>query len=720
MSETTQWLSELGVRIAQGHSPNHLEGTDLVVISSAIGHSNPEVVEARARGLTVVRRAEMLAELMRLKYGIAVAGTHGKTTTTSLVGSLMTEVGMDPTVIVGGRMRVSGTGARVGKSDYLVAEADEFDRSFLRLAPIIAVVTCIDRDHLDTYRDLQEIQDAFVEFADKVPFFGQVILCVDDEGVQQVLPRLAERRLLTYGLSPQAELSAVDVEPRGWGSRFRVVQAGVGDLGAVELPMPGDHNVRNALAAIAVGLSLDLDFSAISAALASFGGVHRRFEHLGDWRGAALVDDYAHHPTEVAAALKAARQACTGRVHAVFQPHLYSRTEQLAEDFGRSLMAADHALVTEIYGSREGPHRRSVRGDGGHRGSVQRASQRLLLRRLAGSPGSPSRGGVPRGSGHHPGGRQYQPFGTLPTRPRGCEGGRGMSTASAPREASSAVASPHRPRPMLAPEPPQSPFRRPGVVQRHRRKRRLLGALKLFAAALLLVGAPVGVAVWALTTPHLALEHLEVRSANRVPVSWVEEALSPLVGQNLLRLSLPSASLRLREHPWVAGASLRKSLPHGLKVDILPRRPRAVLEGSGERSFVDGRGEVIARLESGEGSLGLPLLRGALPAPEDVRRALAIAAEPGRVKLLWADSLTEVEALGPRDFRLSFEDLPFPLLVRSGSLEEKERHLERVLPEIAARYRYVRALDLRFARRIVLQPESERGNRAPDRLPSRG
>ncbi len=354
-SETTERLARLGVRIELGHSEEHLEGTDLVVISSAIPPTNPEVVAARERGITVVRRAEMLAELMRLKYGIAVAGTHGKTTTTSLVGSLMTEVGMDPTVIVGGRLRVSGTGARLGKSDYLVAEADEFDRSFLRLAPIIAVITCIDRDHLDTYRDLEEIQDAFVEFADKIPFFGQVILCLDDEGVQQILPRLAERRLFTYGLSPQAELSALDVEPRGWGSTFQVQLAGRGILGRVELPMPGDHNVRNALAAIAVGLSMELEFSAIAEALASFGGVHRRFEHVGEWHQAAVVDDYAHHPTEVAAALKAARETCEGRVHAVFQPHLYSRTQMLAKEFGRSLLAADHALVTNIYGSRESP-----------------------------------------------------------------------------------------------------------------------------------------------------------------------------------------------------------------------------------------------------------------------------------------------------------------------------------------------------------------------------
>jgi UDP-N-acetylmuramate--alanine ligase len=355
-SEATERLRGLGVKIETGHGAQHLDGADLVVISSAIPRDNPEVAEARRRGVPVVRRAEMLAELMRLKYGIAVAGTHGKTTTTSLIGALLTEAGMDPTVIVGGRLRVSGTGARLGRSEYLVAEADEFDRSFLRLAPVLAVITCIDQDHLDTYRDLGEIQDAFVTFADRVPFFGRVVVCLDDAGVQQVLPRLAERRILTYGLSPQAELSAVDIEERGWGNRFRVVSASAGTLGTVELPMPGLHNVRNALAAIGVGLSLEVGFETIAAALASFGGVHRRFERLGDWLGAVVVDDYAHHPTEVSAALAAARQAVRGgKVHAVFQPHLYSRTQLLAEDFGRALLAADHAVVTDVYGSRESP-----------------------------------------------------------------------------------------------------------------------------------------------------------------------------------------------------------------------------------------------------------------------------------------------------------------------------------------------------------------------------
>jgi UDP-N-acetylmuramate--alanine ligase len=357
LSESTARLARLGVAIHQGHRAEHVHGADLVVISSAVPPGNPEVVEARRLGITVARRAEVLAELMRLKYGIAIAGTHGKTTTTSLVGTLMTEAGLDPTVIVGGRLRVSGTGARVGRSDFLVAEADEFDRSFLRLMPIVAVVTNIDRDHLDTYRDLGEIREAFRDFASRVPFFGRVIVCLDDPEIQRLLPALADRRVVTYGLSPQAEVEAVDVRQGSEGSRFAVRNNASGTvLGEVALPLAGVHNVRNALAAIAVGMAVGLDFATISQALASFKGVHRRFERLGTWHGATVVDDYAHHPTEVAATLEAARQAFPkGRIHAVFQPHLYSRTRDLHAELGSALWNAEHAVVTDVYASREQP-----------------------------------------------------------------------------------------------------------------------------------------------------------------------------------------------------------------------------------------------------------------------------------------------------------------------------------------------------------------------------
>ncbi|MES1243004.1 MAG: UDP-N-acetylmuramate--L-alanine ligase [Acidobacteriota bacterium] len=357
--EVTEHLQSIGIDVRKGHSTDHLEGVELVVISSAVSEENEEVREARRRGIPVVRRAEILGELMRLRYGIAVAGTHGKTTTTSLVGAMLTEAGLDPTVIVGGRLRLQGTGARLGRSQYMVAEADEFDRSFLRLTPVVAVITTIDRDHLDTYRDLAEIQDAFVDFASRVPFFGRVIVCLDDPNVRQVLPRIADRRILTYGFSPQAELSAVDIQPRLGGTRFsvRVLRDGrEGILGEIDLPMPGRHNVLNALAAVGVGLTLRIPIEAMAKAIAGFEGVHRRFELLGTWRGAAVIDDYAHHPTEVAATLEAARQSYPrGRVLAVFQPHLFSRTVDQADGFGSALLGADLAVVNDVYPSREKP-----------------------------------------------------------------------------------------------------------------------------------------------------------------------------------------------------------------------------------------------------------------------------------------------------------------------------------------------------------------------------
>ncbi len=368
-SEATERLASLGARVAIGHSDSHVERADLVVISSAVPADNVEVVAARRNGTPIVRRAQMLAELMRLKYGIAVAGTHGKTTTTSLIGSVLTDAGLDPTVIVGGRLRVTGTGARHGDSDYLVAEADEFDRSFLELAPVIAVITNVDRDHLDTYGGLDEIRDAFAAFAVRVPFFGRVIVCSDDANVRDLLPRLAGRRVVTYGFEAGADLRAHDVTINGGGVRFAVTDTSERTLGTVELPMPGRHNVLNALATLAVARAVGLDFATAASSFARFRGVHRRFERVGRWRGADVVDDYAHHPTEVEATLSAAREMIRGgaartesdrgrrdaRIHVVFQPHLYSRTRDLASEFGRALLLADNVLVSDIHASRERP-----------------------------------------------------------------------------------------------------------------------------------------------------------------------------------------------------------------------------------------------------------------------------------------------------------------------------------------------------------------------------
>ena len=354
-SENTERLTALGARIAYGHDPTHLERADLVVISSAISESNPEIAAARRKSVPVIRRAEMLAEIMRLKQGVAVAGTHGKTTTTSLAGLVLTEAGFDPTIVVGGRVRILGTNARLGKGEYLVAEADEYDRSFLELTPVVAVVTNVEADHLDTYRDLADILDAFAAFANRVPFYGAVVACLDDPGVRAILPRL-KRRVVTYGESPEASLRADRIRLEASGTTFEVWEGKTWSLGEVRLPLPGRHNVANALAAIAVGRELSVPFPTIARALKEFTGVVRRFETKGERGGVLVLDDYAHHPTEIAATLAAARQVHPGRrLVALFQPHLYSRTRDFAEDFGRALLAADVAVVTDIYPSREKP-----------------------------------------------------------------------------------------------------------------------------------------------------------------------------------------------------------------------------------------------------------------------------------------------------------------------------------------------------------------------------
>jgi UDP-N-acetylmuramate--alanine ligase len=356
-SEVTARLERLGAKIAIGHDPSHVDSADLVVISSAVGESNAEVAAARAKGIPVIRRAEMLGEIMRLKQGVGVAGTHGKTTTTSLTGMVLTEAGFDPTIVVGGQVHILGTNARLGKGDYLVAEADEYDRSFLELTPVVAVITNIEADHLDTYRDLADIHDAFVAFANRVPFFGAVVACVDDAGVRRILPRI-KRRVVTYGESPDAHLQARDVRLEATSTIFDVWDAAEGRLGALRLRLPGRHNVLNALAAVAAGRELLISFETIARALAAFTGVVRRFELKGERGGVLVVDDYAHHPTEIRATLSAARQVYPDRrLVALFQPHLFSRTRDFTAEFGQALAAADVNIVMDVYPSREKPIR---------------------------------------------------------------------------------------------------------------------------------------------------------------------------------------------------------------------------------------------------------------------------------------------------------------------------------------------------------------------------
>lgn len=354
-SENTDRLLKLGAKIATGHDPRHVREADLLVLSSAVEESNPEVSAARELGLPVIRRAEMLAEIMRLKQGVAIAGTHGKTTTTSLTGMVLTEAGFDPTIVVGGQVHILGTNARLGKGDFLVAEADEYDRSFLELTPVVAVITNIEADHLDTYRDLSDILDSFTIFANRVPFYGAVVACVDDPGVARILPRV-KRRVVTYGESQHAALRATEIRLEASGTEFEVREGESWSLGRVRLRLPGRHNVLNALAAIAVGRELSIPFPKIAQALSAFTGVVRRFETKGEKDGVLVVDDYAHHPTEIAATLSAARQVYRERrLVALFQPHLFSRTRDFAKEFGRALTACDLAVITDVYPSREKP-----------------------------------------------------------------------------------------------------------------------------------------------------------------------------------------------------------------------------------------------------------------------------------------------------------------------------------------------------------------------------
>ena len=354
-SDTTRRLRELGIPVSIGHDPGHLESVDLLVTTSALDAENDEIRQARARAIPVIRRAEMLGEIMRLKQGIAVAGTHGKTTTTSMIGAILTAAGLDPTILVGGRAHYLGTNARLGKGEWLVAEADEYDRSFLELTPALAVVTNVEEDHLDCYRDLHDIMAAFTAFANRVPFYGAIFIGIDDPNATELLGRVS-RRVVTFGESPQASLRAREMTLDSGGARFFVAGDDASFSGEVVLPLPGRHNVRNALAALAVARELSIPFPTVAGALAAFDGVARRFEIKGERNDVLVVDDYAHHPTEVRATLAAARQAHPKRrIVALFQPHLYSRTRDFAREFGRALNAADVAIVTEVYPSREAP-----------------------------------------------------------------------------------------------------------------------------------------------------------------------------------------------------------------------------------------------------------------------------------------------------------------------------------------------------------------------------
>jgi UDP-N-acetylmuramate--alanine ligase len=358
-SETTDRLESLGVTLAIGHDAAHVKGADVVVVSSAIGSGNPEVVAARAAHVPVIPRAEMLAELMRLRVGIAIAGAHGKTTTTSMVALMLERAGLDPTAVIGGRLSAFGGNARLGQGQYIVVEADESDRSFLNLTPAFAVITNIDREHMDAYESFDHLVEVFRHFADRVPFYGAVIACADDAAVHALLPTLA-RRTIAYGFTDGVDVRGIAPTSDGVtaGCLVRYREPGAVDRfgeGRLDLAVPGRHNLLNALAAVAVGLELGVSFEQIRQALGEFRGAERRYETRGTARGVRVIDDYGHHPTEIAAVLQAAREGGPERLVAVFQPHRYSRTRDLLHEFGPALAQADLVVLTDIYPAGETP-----------------------------------------------------------------------------------------------------------------------------------------------------------------------------------------------------------------------------------------------------------------------------------------------------------------------------------------------------------------------------
>ena len=352
-TSTTQRLASLGATIHFGHDASHVGSPDVVVVSSAVSQENPEVVAARARKIPVIPRAEMLAELMRLKYSVTIAGAHGKTSTTSMTGLLLQDAGLDPTIVIGGRLQALGSHARSGEGEFIVVEADESDRSFLKLSATIAVITNIDEEHMDHYTDLEDIKRSFILFANKVPFYGSVVLCIDNEGNRGILPMI-ERKVITYGFSEEADFRAVPVLIKENTSEFQVFHHGL-NLGTVKLNVPGNHNIVNSMAAIAVASQLGVSFDTARDSLSRFRGADRRFQMKGIARDILIVDDYAHHPSEIEATLNAARQGWNRRIIAVFQPHRYTRLHHLIDQFARCFDIADLLVLTEVYAAGEKP-----------------------------------------------------------------------------------------------------------------------------------------------------------------------------------------------------------------------------------------------------------------------------------------------------------------------------------------------------------------------------
>jgi UDP-N-acetylmuramate--alanine ligase len=352
-TDITAHLETLGIRIYEGHDPKYIKDMDVVVKSSAIRDDNPEVAAARAQKIPVIRRAEMLAEITRMSYSIGIAGTHGKTTTTSMAGMVLEAAGLEPTIIVGGKVMNFGSNNVMGSGKYIIVEADEYDHSFLSLSPIIAGITNIDSDHLDCYQNYDNIKKAFVEYANKVPFFGCVIACLHDPGIQEILP-LINKKVVTYGTSRQADVQAINIKMEGFKAEYDALYKSY-CLGKVKMQVTGKHNILNSLLAVAMGLELDVPFASIQKGLSEYKGVYRRFELKAEINGIALFDDYAHHPTEITATLEGFRESTRRRIVVIFQPHLYSRTRDYHQEFGRAFFSCDALILAPVYPAREQP-----------------------------------------------------------------------------------------------------------------------------------------------------------------------------------------------------------------------------------------------------------------------------------------------------------------------------------------------------------------------------
>ncbi|MCK9556754.1 MAG: UDP-N-acetylmuramate--L-alanine ligase [Candidatus Cloacimonetes bacterium] len=353
MTELTRHLEDLGIQVTEGHDPTIIENADVVVKSSAVKDDNPEIVAAKAMKIPVIRRAEMLAEITRMSFSIGVSGTHGKTTTTSMAGLVLEAAGLNPTIIVGGKVKNFGSNNVMGSGKYIVVEADEYDHSFLSLSPCIAGITNVDEDHLDCYRNLDDIKGAFIEYANKVPFFGSVIACLDDPGVQSILPEI-NKKIVTYGLSRQADVQALNIVMKDFQASYDLSYKGY-KLGRISMNVSGKHNIQNSLLAASIGLELDLPFHSIQEGMAAFNGVYRRFELKGEAQGITVYDDYAHHPTEIMATLEGFKDSVDRRIVALFQPHLFSRTRDLYEKFGKAFFSCDCLILAPIYPARELP-----------------------------------------------------------------------------------------------------------------------------------------------------------------------------------------------------------------------------------------------------------------------------------------------------------------------------------------------------------------------------